>query len=397
MSAVIKHAALRCNLGSCTNCESCTIRTVRLQAFKAIDMFIKRTEQLTANMPDTVLPPDDQQQGTSLSPNTAVAGSKGQPGLAESAGGAAVALAGWAFTSLSSRIASSELTTPMLERRASTPSAAGSQSAAQIGSGLGTSSRANTLAKSTSALQGQQRSASQPNLPDIDATGTTSIPSPRSSLAFGNGSIEDILDSDPMAGSGDWGGDLIDVAADEGDFDDFESAQPVAPPAPAEPVSYPRYTITRPAASTSTAKKPMLNGKKVSSLGGGSAARATGASKVAASVLREIEAEEGLAADWSFDGDAQDSLSSQVNDDGWGAETEEASENTGYATPKMSGSATLSSSTHSTPASNTGTATPPPASSASIAKDKLAQMKEERKARLAAAKEKRAASALEAK
>lgn len=78
-------------------------RTVRLQAFKAIDMFVKRTEQLVASMPETVLPAEDQQTQTSA---TAVASQRGQPGIAESAGGAAVALAGWAFTSLSSRVRS---------------------------------------------------------------------------------------------------------------------------------------------------------------------------------------------------------------------------------------------------------------------------------------------------
>ena len=78
-------------------------RTVRLQAFKAIDMFVKRTEQLVASMPETVLPAEDQQTQTS---GTAVASQRGQPGIAESAGGAAVALAGWAFTSLSSRVRS---------------------------------------------------------------------------------------------------------------------------------------------------------------------------------------------------------------------------------------------------------------------------------------------------
>lgn len=390
-------------------------RTVRLQAFKAIDMFIKRTEQLTANMPDTVLPPEDQQQGTSLSPNTAVAGSKGQPGLAESAGGAAVALAGWAFTSLSSRIGNSELATPMLERRASTPSGANS-SQTQTTSALGSSSRVNTLAQNaSSSLQDQHRSASQPNLPGITNGGslvasTLRAASPRSSLAFSSGSIDDILDSDPMAGSGDWGGDLIDVAADEGDFDEFESAQPAPPPVPAEPVSYPRYTITRPAATSSSQSKnkALSNGRKVSSLGNTSSSgigKATGVSKAAASVLKEIEAEEGLAADWSFDGDAQEA------ENAWnaGGDQNNGTDDTttmtgGFSTPKMPSESTIipsSSSNNSTPGSVT--ATPPPtmttttSSSSSIAKDKIAQMKEERKARLAAAKEKKAASALGAK
>lgn len=346
-------------------------------------------------MPDTVLSPEDQQQSASLSPNTAVAGSKGQPGLAESAGGAAVALAGWAFTSLSSRLGNSDLATPMLERRASTPSAS-QQTQGGVRGDASTSSanRIGTLAQSSSSLQGQQRSASQPNLPGVNVNGTsTTTSSARSSLTFGNGGIDDILDADPMAGSGDWGGDLIDVAADEGDFDEFESAQPAPPLIPAEPIVHPRYTITRPAASTSTtagAKKAGgINGtagKKVSSLGGGN--RATGVSKAAASVLKEIEAEEGGAADWSFDGvgDTQ-GQAEEGNDNGWGAEEDN---DTSASTPqKLSSTAAATTTTMTTTTSSS--------SSSSLAKDKLAQMKEERKARLAAAKEKRAAAALGAK
>jgi SCY1-like protein 1 len=348
-------------------------------------MFVKRTESLTANMPDTVLTPEDQQQAAALSPNTSVAGSKGQPGLAESAGGAAVALAGWAFTSLSSRLANTDLATPMLERRASTPSGANSNQL-QPGARADPSTAANRIGN-LPAIQSQQRSNSQPNLPAIttslhgNGNGSVGSSSARSSLALGgsSGLLDDILDSDPMAGSGDWGGDLIDVAADQDDFDEFESAQP-APVVPAEPIVHPRYTITR--AAPSTSKKPLNGsiGKKVSSLGGGSTNKATGASRAAASVLKEIEAEEGGvggAGDWAFD--AEDAGAS-ANDNGWGAEEEEQQQPIAPSTPTISSHQT---STTSSPASQSTT-------TSNLAKDKLAQMREERKARLAAAKEKKA-------
>lgn len=322
-------------------------------------MFVKRTEGLTANMPDTVLSPEEQQAGAALSPNTAVAGSKGQPGLAESAGGAAVALAGWAFTSLSSRIGNSDLQTPMLERRPSTPS---NQLQPGAPAGPGSSSRIGHLAApGTTAVHGQQRAASQPNLPALNSTsghinGHASS-SARSSVSFGT-AVDDLLDADPMSGAGDWGGDLIDVAADEGDFNDFESAPP-APEIPPEPVVHPRYTITRTAPPTSPKKPANGTGKKVSSLG---ASRPTGASKAAANALKEIEAAEGLAADWSFDGDGDAPTA-----DDWGQEDTKAQV------------ASLSASTNKAPSA-----------SSALAKDKLAQMREERKARLAAAKEKKA-------
>lgn len=91
-----------------------SIRIVRDQAFKAIEMFIKRTEALTASMPDTVLSAEEQAAATTGgsgagNASNAVAVNRGQPGLTESAGGAAVALAGWAFTSLSARVSSSIL------------------------------------------------------------------------------------------------------------------------------------------------------------------------------------------------------------------------------------------------------------------------------------------------
>lgn len=72
-----------------------------------MEMFLKRVESLTANMPETVLSPEEQGSATAgagANANNAVAVNKGQPGLTESAGGAAVALAGWAFTSLSARV-----------------------------------------------------------------------------------------------------------------------------------------------------------------------------------------------------------------------------------------------------------------------------------------------------
>ena len=101
-------------------------RTVRDQAYRAIDMFVKKCEALTASMvsrplftkklgwqilttsrtrvhmqPDTVIPDTPTGQSPALQ---AVA--QTQPGLATNAAGAAGALAGWAFASVSKKVSS---------------------------------------------------------------------------------------------------------------------------------------------------------------------------------------------------------------------------------------------------------------------------------------------------
>jgi len=86
---------------------------VRDQAFKAIDMFVKRVEHLVVGMvrllssassdvqPDTVLAPATSPSGQSAAlPDVAATA----PGLATTAGGAAGALAGWAFSSLGKKV-----------------------------------------------------------------------------------------------------------------------------------------------------------------------------------------------------------------------------------------------------------------------------------------------------
>ena len=400
-------------------CDAVLYRIVRTQGLKAIDMFIKRTEVLTANMPDTVLSPEEQQQPGPAG-NTSVASSRGQPGVAESAGGAAVALAGWAFTSLSSRLGSADLQAgPMQERRGSSPApstVALEQATSRLALGGPSGSGGMNGATGKPALS-QSRTGSQS---DIHANGhsggrsslsQTTLPggfsSTRSSL-----SAQDFGASE--SASGDWGGDLMDVAADEGDFDEFESAALAAPPEPAAPIVHPRFTITKKA--TPVKAKPLGAGSgtqkgkmSLGARGGLGAAGGTGAgSAAAAAVLAQIEAEEG-SGDWSFDaaGAGAGAGADGVRDeDDWGMAEVNAS-----AQPDMTIAANASPLVSPTsPSSRTASPAPAPspapgsapvpaagATSGSMGKDKLAQMREERKARLAAAKEKKAAAGLGAK
>ncbi|BGP37790.1 Nuclear aminoacylation-dependent tRNA export pathway component [Rhodotorula kratochvilovae] len=170
-------------------------KAVRDQAFKAIDMFVKKCEALTASMPDTALPPSAAAEQPALQ-----AAAQTQPALATSATGAAGALAGWAFASVSKKLSSAELAAP-IERRDSTPAA----SPALNGHGYGAQHAAQARASTDSA--------------------TPSLPGGFDSPAVGGA----------PKGTEDWGGDLMDVNDDDGDWDEFESG--TAPPTRADPLA----------------------------------------------------------------------------------------------------------------------------------------------------------------
>ncbi|GAA5974494.1 hypothetical protein JCM21900_006691 [Sporobolomyces salmonicolor] len=158
-------------------------KAVRDQGFKAIDMFVKKCEALTANMPETALP-EAGQQSAALQ-----AASQTQPGLATNAAGAAGALAGWAFASVSKKLSSAELSAP-IERQNSNPLSV---------------SAPTTL-----------------NLAASSAPSTAGLP--------GGFATEE------AAAAEDWGGDLMDVNADAGDWGDFESGH-LPPPLHVDPLA----------------------------------------------------------------------------------------------------------------------------------------------------------------
>lgn len=205
------------------------------------------------------------------------------------------------------------------------------------------------------------------------------------------------------SGQGDWGGDLMDVQADEDDFDAFESGVS-APPVPAEPVVHPRFTVTK--AKPKPARSSSAGGSGKMKLGGTSLnGSKLNKSQTAASILQDIEKEEGFggAGDWAFDGEAETTATPDLNED-WGASVGDAP-----TLPTASSQSSLQSSSDpiapqrpQTPPVR-ATATPPlPAASptpsatqaaSNAGKEKLAQMKEERRLRLEAARAKKAAAA----
>ncbi|GJN88649.1 hypothetical protein Rhopal_001615-T1 [Rhodotorula paludigena] len=185
-------------------------KTVRDQAYKAIDMFVKKCESLTASMPDTVLPPEAAQQ-----PGAMQAASQTQPGLATSATGAAGALAGWAFASVSKKISSAELAAP-IERRDSMPT-----TPALNGSGAAAAARAS-----------------------MDSNAPSPAPLPGGFDAPAPGGV--------AKGTEDWGGDLMDVNDDDAEWDEFESGQPAQPRI--DPLAA-RLSASRPKPSASAGRR----------------------------------------------------------------------------------------------------------------------------------------------
>ncbi|SCV69517.1 BQ2448_2537 [Microbotryum intermedium] len=186
-------------------------KAVRDQGYKAIDMFVKKCEQLTLSMPETAATTDE--NGNPIVPGAAGAGATAasttmamkaanatQPGLATNAAGAAGALAGWAFASVSKKLSSAEAAAPM-----------------QAGPSIPASAPIlPTTSPPKPAAGGESNGhASRPSV---------HRPFQSSSLSQPEGfDGEEEEDDDGNVGPEDWGQDLMDVHADDDDWDQFES------------------------------------------------------------------------------------------------------------------------------------------------------------------------------
>ncbi|GAA5949077.1 hypothetical protein JCM10213_007084 [Rhodosporidiobolus nylandii] len=232
-------------------------KTVRDQAFKAIDMFVKKCEALTASMPDTALPPPDPTASPSLATSPAAqqntglaaqAASATQPGIATSATGAAGALAGWAFASVSKKLSATELAAP-IERRDS-----GTGATTPVLNGAGANGSGATPRVSTDSL-----GATIPSLPGG-------------------------FDRAPE----DWGGDLMDVENDDADWDEFESGQQPA-----------RSAVVDPLAARLSASKP-----KPSALGGAKRGGALQLGKASRSSALRVPMDMDATDSWDLDDDS---------------------------------------------------------------------------------------------
>ncbi|KAG8765096.1 hypothetical protein FRC12_007683 [Ceratobasidium sp. 428] len=202
-------------------------KLVREQAFKAMEMFVKKVEVYAATLPDTVAAPESSQSVPGGLPvsggfgNTpATAGTSAA--LVTSAAGAAGALAGWAISSLGRKLATSEAqgslsTTSSLDRPVSAPPESLN---APTTSGLPSPAASiATVPSHGKAMQLGTKHSNKSLIGDDDGWGVDS-------------STADVANA--------WGdGDLMDVNADADDWGAFEEGTP-EPAVPLKPVAPPK-------------------------------------------------------------------------------------------------------------------------------------------------------------
>jgi SCY1-like protein 1 len=171
-------------------------KLVRDQAFKAVELFVKRLEAHASTMPETASTED----GEDL--NARLPGAYTQAGLVNSATGAAAALTGWAVSSLGKKLAPADMQTMM-------SSAADASISAPNINGRASSLPVSSASPSTnpSRSKGLQLGGHK---------------APTSTLA------EEVANEAGQGSSRLWNDDLIDINADEGDWSAFESAPPAA-------------------------------------------------------------------------------------------------------------------------------------------------------------------------
>ncbi|KAL1942784.1 hypothetical protein VTO73DRAFT_5024 [Trametes versicolor] len=201
-------------------------KLVRDQAFKAMELFMKKVEEHAATMPETAAPETELIPGGML-PLNATSNT-----LVNNAAGAAGALAGWAISSIGKKLAAGDLQTTMasaagaaIDRPTSAPvpmgvngGLSGSLLAAAVpppltptfSSPTGVPTRSLTTASAaTSRSKGMQ-------------LGATKVPSNISSIPDW---AEEAAAAVETQGASPWGNDdLMDVNADEDDWSAFETA-----------------------------------------------------------------------------------------------------------------------------------------------------------------------------
>ncbi|KAJ7668446.1 ARM repeat-containing protein [Mycena polygramma] len=189
-------------------------KLVRDQAFKAVELFVKRVESHAASMPETAAPEASETLGIS---------SPAQATLVNSAAGAAGALAGWAISSLGKKLATSDLQSNItsasglaIDRPTSAPEPVGEPSTYSLGI-------------QPTSVTGIRSGVSTPTPSKSKAMqlGAHKVPASVAAAAL----VEQLAEEAAAAESegNPWGNeDLIDVNADEDDWSAFETAQPTA-------------------------------------------------------------------------------------------------------------------------------------------------------------------------
>ncbi|PLW44096.1 hypothetical protein PCASD_04875 [Puccinia coronata f. sp. avenae] len=305
-------------------------RTVRDQAFKALDMFLERVRKAASEMPESDTAPAS--LGDTV--NNAIASS--QPGMALNATGAAGALASWAFSSVSRKLTSNELA-PTDSKMTTTGSPSG---------------HSGTPNSSTSHVQ---------QIPVVPPTNMARSDSYGLVNAFTAGTEHVAKESEPS-----WGGDLMNVEADADDWSTFETGpavhEPSFTPLPSK-IKLGLQPTNKPRGAPGNAGARMKLGQPAE--GGGLGAMKSKPVSSSAALVAALEADHELeSAAW-----------------GGGAEEEQdAWNNTPFDEDRPASTAPAKLS-------------PDPSSSSKESKAAhMARMKEERRAKMAALKAKKAAA-----
>ncbi|KAJ3569627.1 hypothetical protein NP233_g4935 [Leucocoprinus birnbaumii] len=239
-------------------------KVVRDQAFKAVELFVKKLEEHAKTMPETV-----EQDPTAPSIEQLGGALPAQAGLVNTATGAAGALAGWAISSIGKRLAASDLQSSMAAGSAAGMDQLGAPTPPNIGElptkPFSTPTTSPPLPASTSSssvkgtgkglqLGGKARASNTSDaIADFARELEDEINMPGGSGAWG------------LGGGGDnpWGNDdLMDVNADEDDWSAFETA-----PAPSSPAPTPASTLIQPQPTRLTTSNSILSNGSPSSNG----------------------------------------------------------------------------------------------------------------------------------
>ncbi|KAG1766920.1 hypothetical protein EV702DRAFT_1148475 [Suillus placidus] len=169
-------------------------KLVRDQAFKAVELFVKRLEAHAATMPETVATEDGGEDLPARLP-----GAYTQAGLVNSATGAAAALTGWAVSSLGKKLAPADMQTTI----------------------------SSTIDSSILAPNINGRASPLP----VSSVSPSVNPSRSKGLQLGGNkapasTLAEEVANEALQSSRLWKDNLIDINADEGDWTAFESASP---------------------------------------------------------------------------------------------------------------------------------------------------------------------------
>ncbi|KAG2015871.1 other/SCY1 protein kinase [Coprinopsis cinerea AmutBmut pab1-1] len=200
-------------------------KVVRDQAFKTLDLYVKKLEAHAATLPETA--------NTDGPPNLPELNTTSSTAIINSAAGAATTLAGWAITSLGKQLAASDMQTTI-------------------------DTTSNPLDSPALTAKPPVPLATRPALSQTPSSSSTKakplqlggMKSPNSAFNLGDQLAEEFAASETASS---WGGDLMDVNADDDDWSAFETAQapPVeAPSTPATPAPVTQLKVKAPRPSS---------------------------------------------------------------------------------------------------------------------------------------------------